>query len=116
MIRAVMYEDQAGQWAGFSVKGHSGYAEAGSDIVCAGASILVSTCDRALCQLLDISPLEEGGKDGYARVLLPKGLTDAQRRGAQLLLAATRLGFQDLAEGYPDYFRLNTQRVDVGGC
>ena len=45
MINAVFYRKQS-LLSGFSVSGHSGYAEAGSDIVCAAVSSAVQlTCN-----------------------------------------------------------------------
>ena len=69
MTRAVLFEDAAGRITGVSVKGHSGYAEEGSDIVCAGISTLLITIDQALCSLVGLSPIEHGGEDGFAEVL-----------------------------------------------
>ena len=71
MTRAVLFEDAAGRITGVSVKGHSGYAEEGSDIVCAGISTLLITIDQALCSLVGLSPIEHGGEEGFAEVLLP---------------------------------------------
>ena len=109
MTRAVLFEDAAGRITGVSVKGHSGYAEEGSDIVCAGISTLLITIDQALCSLVGLSPIEHGGEDGFAEVLLPPGITDKQMEQAQLLFGALRIGFSDIAEQYPAYFRLTTQ-------
>ena len=81
MTGAVLFEDAAGRITGVSVKGHSGYAEEGSDIVCAGISTLLITIDQALCSLVGLSPIEHGGEDGFAEVLLqPDGSTRLIRR------------------------------------
>ena len=93
------------------LKGHSGYAEEGSDIVCAGISTLLITIDQALCSLVGLSPIEHGGEDGFAEVLLPPGITDKQMEQAQLLFGALRIGFSAIAEQYPAYFRLTTRKV-----
>ena len=85
MTRAVLFEDAAGRITGVSVKGHSGYAEEGSDIVCAGISTLLITIDQALCSLVGLSPIEHGGEDGFAEVLLPPGISGKQMEQAQLL-------------------------------
>ncbi|MBR1607087.1 MAG: ribosomal-processing cysteine protease Prp, partial [Clostridia bacterium] len=44
MTRVTLYHDAEGRLSGFSCKGHAGYAEAGSDIVCAAVSALSITC------------------------------------------------------------------------
>ncbi len=42
MIKATFYKDsEKGSFYGFNIKGHSGYAESGSDIVCAAVSSMV---------------------------------------------------------------------------
>ncbi len=42
MIRATFYKDTENEsFCGFKIKGHSGYAESGSDIVCASVSSMV---------------------------------------------------------------------------
>ncbi len=111
MTRCTLYVDAASRIAGFSIKGHSGYAEAGSDIVCAGISALALTCDNALCRLVGIEPIERGGEDGFMEVLLPEKLTDAQMHDAQLLLQSLHLGLESIAQEYPGYVRLTTRKV-----
>lgn len=111
MTRAVFFENAAGQITGISVKGHSGYAEEGSDIVCAAISVLVVTTDQALCRLVGLSPIEQGGEDGYVEVWLPPELTEKQSEQAQLLFGALRIGLEAIAEQYPAFFRLSVRRA-----
>ncbi len=111
MTRCTLFVDGASRITGFSIKGHSGYAEAGSDIVCAGISALVITTENALCKLVKLSPAESGGEDGFVEVMLPEKMTDAQMHDAQLLLSALHLGLENIAQDYPDYVRLATRRV-----
>ena len=40
MINVIVYKDVKGLIEGFSLKGHAGYAEYGSDIVCSAVSML----------------------------------------------------------------------------
>ena len=42
---------------GLTVEGHAGYAKSGSDIVCAAASVLITTCANALQSVAAISPV-----------------------------------------------------------
>ena len=111
MTRVVLYRDRQGQYTGFSIKGHSGYAEEGSDIVCAGISALAITTENALCQLVKLSPTERGGEDGFLEVLLPEKMTEAQMHDAQLLMNTLHIGLENIAQAYPDYVRLTTRRV-----
>ena len=111
MTQIALYRDRAGQWLGFSVKGHSGYAEEGSDIVCAGISALTITCINALESVVGIVPEVRGGEDGFLEARLPSHV-DAQRmHDAQVLLRALHQGLSDLADGYDKYVRLSTRLV-----
>ena len=103
--------DSASRITGYSIKGHSGYAEEGSDIVCAGISALAITTENALCQLVKLSPTERGGEDGFLEVLLPEKMTEAQMHDAQLLMNTLHIGLENIAQAYPDYVRLTTRRV-----
>ena len=110
MTRCTLYLDSDSRITGFSIKGHSGYAEEGSDIVCAAVSALVLTTDHALCRLVGLSPIERGGEDGFIEVLLPQGMTDQQMHDAQLLMSALHIGLDNIAQDYPRYVRLTTRR------
>lgn len=111
MTRCTLYLDAASRITGFSIKGHSGYAEEGSDVVCAGISALVLTTDHALNRLVGLSPIERGGEDGLLEVLLPQSMTEKQMHDAQLLMSALHIGLENIAQAYPDYVRLTTRRV-----
>ena len=110
MTRCTLYLDDASRITGFSIKGHSGYAEEGSDIVCAAVSVLALTTDHALNRLIGLSPIERGGDDGFMEVLLPQDMTDQQMHDAQLLMSALHIGLENIAQDYPRYLRLTTRR------
>lgn len=111
MTRCTLYVDSASRIIGYALKGHSGYAEEGSDIVCAAVSALAITTENALCRLVRLSPAERGGEDGFLEVMLPQQMTDAQSHDAQLLLSALRIGLESIAQDYPDYVRLTVRKV-----
>ena len=110
MTRCTLYLDDASRITGFSIKGPSGYAEEGSDIVCAAVSVLALTTDHALCRLVGLSPIERGGEDGYLEVHLPGGMTEQQMHDAQLLMSALHLGLENIAQDYPRFVRLTTRK------
>ena len=56
MTRCILYLDSTGNYTGFSVRGHAGYAEAGSDIVCAAVSALTTTCVNAMESVAGVLP------------------------------------------------------------
>jgi len=101
MIRITLF--QSGEKIlGFECRGHAGYAPAGSDIVCAAASILTTTCVNALESVAG-KEAEAEVKDGYMRVLLSETETTEK---TQIIFATIAQGLSDLAEEYPKYLRL----------
>ncbi len=102
MISAILYRKD-GRYTGYRASGHSGYAEAGSDIVCAGVSALSITCVNALESLLGVeTDPETDGETGLMSFDLPP-LEGDRASGAQLLMGALGQGLSDLQEAYPGY-------------
>ncbi len=103
MISARFRQDQDGQYTACEVSGHSGYAEEGSDIICAAVSALTVNCVNSLESVCGIRPAARGGKDGLVSFSLPGGLTPEQRHDAQILMRALKQGLSDIAGEYPKY-------------
>ena len=101
MINAVLYRE-GDDLTGCRLEGHSGWAEQGNDIVCAGASILVCTCVNALESVTGVVPriTEENADKGILAFELPER-TEAQNEQAQILMKALRQGLKDLSAEYP---------------
>ena len=92
---------------GLTVKGHAGYARSGSDIVCAAASVLITTCANALQSVAAISPvLKVTEKPALIAVDLPEGLSPEKKHDAQIILETTLQGFKDVAAQYPRYLQI----------
>ena len=109
MIRAVLTQNADGSYTACSVRGHSDHAEAGYDIVCAGASTLALTCVNSLEALCGI-PTETtvtACDDGVLAFSLPRDLSAAVMHDAQILLRSLQLGLAALAEQYPDDIHLS---------
>jgi len=104
MISAILYREGA-RFTGFRASGHSGYAEAGSDIVCAGVSILSCTCVNSLESLAGIRPNVRENTDGLLDFTLPQADDEADQK-AQLLMGALCQGLTDLQEEYPRFVKL----------
>ena len=112
MIRAVFSRNADMQWTGYSAKGHSGYAQAGSDIVCAAVSVLGATCINSLETVCGIEPIITENADGTLAFHLPEQLSPMQQHDAQVLMAAMEQGLRDVAEQFPQYLRLSYK---IGG-
>ena len=116
MTRCILYLDSTGNYTGFSVRGHAGYAEAGSDIVCAAVSALTTTCVNAMESVAGVLPHVTGGTDGALGAEIPRDLTASQFRDCQVLLGALRQGLADLVEGYPRYVSLSKEERRETSC
>ena len=103
MITAILYREN-GRYTGYRASGHSGYAEAGSDIICAAVSILGCTCVNAMEKLLGVVATVHHHHDGLLSFDLPETAGE-QAAGTQLLIGALHQGLTDLQEAYPKYVR-----------
>jgi len=95
--------------AGFSVRGHSGYAEAGSDIVCAGVSAVVQTVILGLEEQLGLNLRLEAG-DGYLSCSLPM-LAGDDLLCASVLLETMVSGLYEISRQHEDYVA-----IEERGC
>ena len=112
MIRAVLYRDAEGQYTGYSAKGHSDYAEQGSDIVCAAVSVLGATCANSLESVCGIIPEIIENDDGVLHFTLPSPMTPDAMHDAQILFGALHQGLADVAEQFPEDVQLS---IMIGG-
>ena len=87
---------------GFTARGHSGYAQAGSDIVCAAVTSAIRVAE---CAVNDVLGLEAAVKvrDDTISLKLPGGLSQDSESICQTLLTALMLYFSQLHEEYPDH-------------
>lgn len=90
-------------------KGHSGYAESGSDIVCAAVSTLVQSTYLAVKDLgVDVDLARDDGVP-----LFEFGMEkESNNHDVQVLMRALRVGIEDLRSGYPKFI---TVKVINGG-
>ena len=82
-------------WA-FQIKGHSGFAEAGADIVCSGISVASQMALVTLKEVLKLK-VESDIQDGYMQVKL---LDKAEYDVAQPILIALEKTLEDIVKNY----------------
>ena len=103
-MTTVTFHTEGKRVVGFEVKGHSGYAEEGEDIVCAAVTSAVRLTE---CTINDVLGLEASvkvrEKDASITLKLPAKLGQTNESTCQALLAALMLHFVQLAEEYPDF-------------
>ncbi len=96
MIEATFYKDN-GKLKGFVIEGHSGYAEEGSDIICASVSSAAYMAANTLTEIVS-AKADIDVEDGYLKLI-----TDDTSEKAQVILQGLRLHISTLAEDYKEY-------------
>lgn len=107
MIR-ITFQRGLHHWDHFRCSGHSGYAAAGNDIICAGVSAVVQTALQAVLAISEGVPVYEIS-DGLLECSLVKEVSDATELQVQSVIDAAFLGCVSLAQQYPRYIRLNVE-------
>ena len=90
---------------GFSVSGHSGYAEAGSDVVCAAISAVVTMAEATINDVCG-AKAKVRVKDADARVSLTLPASCDEEESVQAVLAGMLLTLCSLRDDYPDYIEV----------
>ena len=90
---------------GFSVSGHSGYAEAGSDIICASVSAIVTMAEATINDVCGAKAKVRVKEDG-ARVTLTLPASCDEEESVQAVLAGMMLTLLSLRDDYPDYIEV----------
>ena len=90
---------------GFSVSGHSGYAEAGSDIVCAAVSAVVTMAEATINEVCG-AKAKVRVKEEDARVTLTLPASCDEEESIQAVLAGMLLTLCSLRDDYPDYIEV----------
>ena len=86
---------------GFSVSGHSGYAEAGADIVCAAISAAVSLVEATINDVCG-AKAKVRVKEEDARITLTLPVSCDEEESVQAVLSGMMLYLCSLRDQYPD--------------
>ena len=90
---------------GFSVSGHSGYSEAGSDIVCAAVTAVVTMAEATINDVCG-AKAKVRVKDADARITLTLPASCDEEESVQAVLAGMMLTLCSLRDDYPDYIEV----------
>ena len=90
---------------GFTVSGHSGYAEAGSDIICAAVSAIVTMAEATINDVCG-AKAKVRVKEADARITLTLPTSCDEEESVQAVLAGMMLTLVSLAEEHPDYIEV----------
>ena len=86
---------------GFSISGHSGYAEAGSDIVCAAVSAVVAMAEATINDVCG-AKAKVRVKDEQARITLTLPASCDEEESVQAVLAGMMITLCSMRDDYPD--------------
>ena len=90
---------------GFSVSGHSGYAEAGSDIVCAAISAVVTMAEATINDVCG-AKAKVRVKEEDARITLMLPASCDEEETVQAVLSGMLVTLLSFKEDYPDYIEV----------
>lgn len=103
-MTTVAFTMEGSRITGFTSTGHSGYAEEGSDIVCAAVSSTIGLVECAVNTVMGLAASVKIDAD-QARISLhlPGGLSEEIDNTCQTLLVSLMVYLTDLQDEYPDY-------------
>ena len=104
MTRVDFFND-GGRITGFCCSGHSGYAEAGADIVCAAVSTAVSFASDTITDVLG-ERAKVKVNEASAEVTLKLPATCEQEDAVQAVLVGMMLTLSHWRDDYPDYIEV----------
>ena len=88
---------------GFDSQGHSGYAEAGEDIVCAGITSAIRLVDATINDVLGLAAsVKVKENEALISLRLPGGLAPTAESTCQALLTGLMVYFAELHDEYPE--------------
>ena len=90
---------------GFTVSGHSGYAEAGADIVCAAVSTAVTMAEAIINEVCG-AKAKVRVKEEDARVTLTLPASCDEEETVQAALSGLLLTLLNIKEDYEDYIEV----------
>ena len=91
--------------SGFSVSGHSGYATAGEDIVCAAISAIVRMAEATINDVCG-AKAKVRVKEEDARITLTLPTSCDEEDAVQAVLSGMMLYLCSLRDDYPDYIEV----------
>jgi uncharacterized protein YsxB (DUF464 family) len=102
-MTTITFRSEGNRITGFDSIGHSGYAEEGSDIVCAAISSTISLVVATINDVLGLAAsVKIRESDAFISLRLPGSLGQTAESTCQALLTGLMLYFTELHDAYPD--------------
>ena len=93
--------------------GHSGYAQEGSDIVCAAVSTLLEHLINGLTEIVKVKVdyvVDE--TIPHLSVTLPKDLDKETMINCQILMKSVEMSLKQVADGYQKFIKIKEKQYD----
>ncbi len=110
MIKIIIKREDDDRIKSISSDGHSGYAEEGSDIVCASVSVLIQNAQKTFEEILDIDTFYTVDVDKPSLSITLPTLSGEDAKMADLIMKSTVNGLYDLADTFPKYINIKEKR------
>ncbi len=102
-MTTVSFHTEESRIVGFDVKGHSGYAEEGCDIVCAAITSAVRLVECSLNDVLGLgAAVNVSEKSAKIAFRLPGGLSASADHTCQTVLTGLMVYLTELHDEFPD--------------
>ena len=102
-MTTVVFRMEDDRITGFEAKGHSGYAEAGADIVCAAVTSAIRLVETTVNDVLGLAAsVKIRERDASISLRLPGGLDETTEEVCQSLMTGLMVYFTQLHDEYPD--------------
>ena len=102
-MTTITFRTEGDRIIGFDSQGHSGYAEAGADIVCAAITSAIRLVDATVNDVLGLAAsVKVREEDTSISLRLPGGLAPTAESTCQSLLAGLMVYFTELHDEFPD--------------
>ncbi len=102
-MTTVTFQTEGNRIIGFESRGHSDYADAGADIVCAAITSAIRLVDATVNEVLGLAAsVKISENDSEICFRLPGGLSASVDGTCQALMAGLMVYFAELHDEYPD--------------
>lgn len=109
MVKVELYKDDRDRIKSFRVEGHTGYADRGQDIICAGISAITQTAIIGLMSYLERKPVYEKD-EGLLICKLPPDLSGDDVLKAQTILGTMEKGLREIELQYREFIQIRVRR------
>jgi uncharacterized protein YsxB (DUF464 family) len=107
VVEVEFHEDSRGRLSSFVAEGHAGWAEHGTDVVCAAVSTLLQA---AWLGLIEVAGVAAEGSRSAGRLELSWPAAARERDDVRAIVATAALSVERLALQFPEHVRAVRRR------